>query len=124
MKMDRMVVDLEINEADSDALSVSHNQLSGGWTSLAVERQPVKLHVHGVRHGDVWQNGILLQNDCEVSVGARLVWLLRMHDERADHAHHFLHRHVRVVEIGAFLVKREFIDKSAAGRNRILTTSR
>jgi len=57
----------------------------------------------------------------EVFIGARLVWLLGMHDECADHADHFLHRHMRVVEISAFLVKREFIDKAAAGRDRILT---
>src|SRR5713226_48871 len=44
-----------------------------------------------------------------------------MHDEGADHAHHFLHRHVRVVEIRALLVEREFIDKSATGRDRVLT---
>src|SRR5216683_3960740 len=44
-----------------------------------------------------------------------------MHDEGADHAHHFLHRHVRVVEIRAFLVQREFVDKSATGRDRVLT---
>ena len=43
-----------------------------------------------------------------------------MHDERADHAHHFLHGHVRVIEERAFLVQREFVSESAAGRNRFL----
>ena len=39
-----------------------------------------------------------------------------MHDERADHAHHFLHGHVRVVEKSSFLVQRELVDVASAGR--------
>src|SRR5439155_25027655 len=121
MKMDRMVVHSQIDEADADALPVPYDERSVGWTGFSVEGEPVELHVHGVRHLDVRQDGVLLHNDCEVSIDARRVWLPGMHDERADHAHHLLHRHVRVVEISAFLVEREFVDKSATGRNRILT---
>ena len=43
-----------------------------------------------------------------------------MHDERADHAHHFLHGHVRVIEVGAFLLQSEFVDETAAGEDRVL----
>src|SRR2546427_6452743 len=121
VKMDRMVVHAEVDEADADALPVAHDERSVGWTRLAVEGEPVELHVHGVRHLNVRQDGVLLHNDCEVFIGARLVWFLGVHDERADHAHHFLHRHVRVVEISAFLMEREFIDESTTGRDRVLT---
>src|SRR5713101_8028868 len=124
VKVDRMVVHSQIDEADADALPVPHDERSVGRTGFSVEGEPVELHVHGVRHLDVRQDGVLLHNDCEVFIGARLVWLLGMHDERADHAHHFLHRHVRVVEVGAFLVEREFIDKAAPGRDRVLTRTR
>src|SRR3989475_6465824 len=121
VKMDRMVVHAEVDEADADALPVAHDERSVGWTRLAVEGEPVELHVHGVRHLDVRQDCVLLHNDCEVFIGARLVRLPGMHDERADHTHHFLHRHVRVVEISAFLMESEFIDESTTGRDRVLT---
>src|SRR5882762_1841689 len=121
MKMNGMMVHSEVDEANPDSIPVTDDQRCGCRSGLAVEGEPVKLHVHGVRYLDVWQDGILLHNDREVFIGARLVWLLGMHDERADHPHHFLHRHVRVVEISAFLVEREFIDKAATGRDRVLT---
>ena len=78
----------------------------------------------GVGNGDIGQNGVFLQNDCEISIYSRPVRLLGMHDEGADHAHHFLHRHVRVVKVGTFLVKCEFIDESPARRDRVLATPR
>ena len=49
---------------------------------------------------------------------------LRMHDEHADHPHHFLHRHMRVVEEGSFLVQGELIDETAARWNRVLGEAR
>src|SRR3989442_1064209 len=84
VKMDRMVVHAEVDETDADALPVSHDERSVGWTRLSVEGEPVELHVHRVRHLDVRQDGVLLHNDCEVFVGTRLVWFLGVHDERAD----------------------------------------
>ena len=119
--MNGVVVHSEVDEANPNSIPVTDDKRCGCRSGLAVEGEPVELHVHGVRHLDVRQDGVLLHNDCEVFIDARLVWLLGMHDERADHAHHFLHRHVRVVEISAFLVEREFIDKSATGRDRVLT---
>src|SRR5258708_7424148 len=121
MKVDRMMVHPQIDKADADALSVPYDHGCGRRPGLAVEGEPVELHVHGVWHLDVRQDGVLLHDDCEVFIGARLIWLFGMHDESADHAHHFLHRHVRVVEISAFLAEREFIHKSATGRDRVLT---
>src|SRR2546422_10626945 len=47
-----------------------------------------------------------------------------MQDEEAEHAHHLLHGHVRVIEEGAVLVEGEFIDEPAAGRDRILRDPR
>ena len=43
-----------------------------------------------------------------------------MNDEHADHAHHLLHRHVRVVEEGAMLVQRELVYEPAPGQDRVL----
>src|SRR5713226_7845560 len=119
-----VVVHSKVDEANPDSIPVTDDERRGCRSSLAVEREPIELHVHGVRHLDVRQDGVLLHNDCEVFIDARLVGLLGMHDERADHAHHFLHRHVRMVEISAFLVEREFIDKATTGGHRILTRTR
>src|SRR6266567_3317865 len=82
VKMDRMVVHTEVDETDADALPVPHDERSVGWTRLSVEGEPVELHVHGVRHLDVRQDGVLLHNDCEIFIGARIVWFLGVHDER------------------------------------------
>src|SRR6202040_1070861 len=90
MKVDGMVVHSEIDKADADAFSVPHNQRSGGRTGFSVEGEPVELHIHGVRDVDIWQNGVFLHDDDEILVDAGLVGVLRMHDERADHSHHFL----------------------------------
>src|SRR5437899_3153762 len=87
VKMDRMVVYTEVDEANADSLSVPHDERSVGWTGFTIECEPVELHVHGVRNVDIRQDRVLLHNDCEVFIGARLVWLLGMHDEGADHAH-------------------------------------
>src|SRR5216683_4128773 len=94
MKVDRMVVHSQINTADADALPVPHNQGSGGWARFSVEREPIELHVHGVWDGDIREYGILLHDDHEILIDASLVGFLRMHDECADHPHHFLHCHV------------------------------
>src|SRR4030081_1360976 len=57
VKVDRMVVHPQIDEADADALSVPHDERSVGWTRFSVERKPVELPVHGVRDIDVRQDG-------------------------------------------------------------------
>ena len=89
-------------------------------TGLAVEQQPVEFHVHRVRHGVVGQHRILLQMNQEILVAVRAVGLLGMHDEAAQHSGHLLHRHVRVIEVSAFLVNVELIDKAAARLDRRL----
>src|SRR5712691_2182197 len=66
MKVDRMVVHPQIDKADADTLPMPHDERSVGWTGFSVEGKPVELHIHGVRHLDVRQDGILLHNDCEV----------------------------------------------------------
>src|SRR5216683_5296954 len=73
MKMNGVVIHSKVDEADADALSVTDNERRGCRSRFAVEGQPVELHVHGVRHLDVRQDGVLLHNDCEVFIGARLV---------------------------------------------------
>src|SRR5882672_6712021 len=82
MKVDRMVVHAEVDEADADALPVPYDERSVGWARFSVERKPVELHVHGVRDIDVRQDGILLHDDDEISVDAGFVGFLRVHDER------------------------------------------
>ncbi len=64
-----------------------------------------------------------MKND-EILIGRWRVRLFRMHDERAEHAHHFLHRHMRVVKVRSRLMQRKFVNKTSAGLNRILADSR
>src|SRR5208337_4849609 len=45
---------------------------------------------------------------------------LGMRDEEPDEAHHFLHRAVRVIEKGASLMHREFVDERSSGRHGFL----
>src|SRR5258708_1247629 len=73
VKMDRMVVHTEVDQADADSLPVAHDERSVGWTGFSVEGKPVELHVHGVRDIDVWQDGVLLQDDDEIPVDAGFV---------------------------------------------------
>src|SRR5438270_12282683 len=124
MQVDRMVVHPQIDEADADALSVPHDERSVGWTRFSVERKPVELHVHGVRDIDVRQDGVFLHDNDEVLIDARLVGFLPEPNERADHPHHFLHRHVRVIEVGSFLVECELVDEAATRCDRVLARSR
>src|SRR6266849_6684587 len=44
-----------------------------------------------------------------------------MDDEAAEHPHHFLHGHVRVIEEGAVLVQRKLVNEALAGHNRFLS---
>jgi hypothetical protein len=53
-------------------------------------------------------------------IGMWSVGCLRMNDDRADQADHFLHGAVRVVEECAFLMDGEFVSERTAGRNRFL----
>src|SRR5713226_46776 len=73
MKVDRMVVHPQIDEADADALPVPHDERSVGWTRFSVEGKPVELHVHGVWDIDVRQYGVLLKDDDEILVDAGFV---------------------------------------------------
>src|SRR5260370_41300558 len=66
VKVDRMVVHSQIDKADADALPLPYDQRSRRRPGFAVEGEPVELHIHGVRHLDVRQDGVLLHNDCEV----------------------------------------------------------
>src|ERR1700716_1634472 len=60
VKVDRGVVHAEVDQAKAHALAVPHNQRSGRWPLFAVEGEPVELHIHGVRHLDVWLDGMSL----------------------------------------------------------------
>src|SRR5712691_6230422 len=120
VKVNRMVIHSEIDQADADSIPESNDKRCSCRPGLAVECQPVELHIHRIRNRVVRQDGILLQDDREVSVRSWFVRLLRMHNERADHAHHFLHRHMRVIEVSAFLVESELIDELAARSDRVL----
>jgi len=92
--------------------------------TLAVEGQPVELHVHRVGNWVIRKDRELLEDDREVPVHRRSVALFRMHDEGANHAHHFLHRHVRVVEERACLMQRKFVYETSSRRDRILAAPR
>ncbi len=51
----------------------------------------------------------------EVLVAMRVVGLIGMHDETAEHPRHLLHRHMRVVEVCALLVNVKFVNEASAG---------
>src|SRR6516165_10312950 len=120
VQVDRMVIHPQINQANTNTLSVPHNQRSCSWTRFSIEGEPIELHVHGVRDVDIRKDCVLLQDYDEVLVHGQLVGFFRMHDERADHAHHFLHRHVRVIKVSPFLVQREFVNEPATWWDRVL----
>ena len=46
-----------------------------------------------------------------------------MNDEQSDHAHHLLHRHVRVIEERSVLMDSEFVYERVSRRDRILCES-
>src|SRR6266704_3167207 len=123
MQMDRMVIHAQVDHANSHTVAQPHKQRRSRRSSFAIESEPVEFHVHGVRSRIARQNGVLLQQDHEVAINRRIVRLLWVHDEGAQHADHFLHSQVRVIKVGAFLMKREFIDKSAAWLDRVLARS-
>src|SRR5262249_3549142 len=62
--------------------------------------------------------------NCKVLINVWLMRLFRMHDEGAQHSHHFLHRHMRVIEEGPLLVKSELVDEAPAGFDGVLACSR
>jgi hypothetical protein len=102
----------------------ANDKRSGGRSGKAVEGEPIELHGGSVGDGVVGKHGPLLENDGEIVMGMRSVRGLRMNDDGAEEADHFLHGTVSVVEEGAFLVNGEFIGKRAAGRNGFLADPR
>ena len=61
--MNGVMVHAQIDEPDAHAVPKPDDQGSVRRTGLAVQRQPVELHVHGVRGGIVGQHGVLLQDN-------------------------------------------------------------
>ena len=92
------MVHSQVDEAQPDAIIQPNDQGSSCWTRLAVEGQPVELHIHGVRDGIVGKDCELLKDNREIFVYRGIVVFFGMHDEGPDHPHHFLHRHMRVVK--------------------------
>jgi hypothetical protein len=43
-----------------------------------------------------------------------------VNDEASEHSHHFLHRHMRVVEEGSVLMELKFVYESLARHDRFL----
>src|SRR5947209_4498795 len=49
--------------------------------------------------------------------------LLRLHDEGSEHAHHFLHRHMGVIEVSARLMQSEFVNETSTWLDRLLANA-
>src|SRR5882724_11282676 len=64
------------------------------------------------------------QNNSIIVVYARRRLFLRMRDEKSEQPHHFLHRAVRVIEKGSFLMHRKFVRKFFSRRGRFLANPR
>src|SRR5713226_1472761 len=61
VEVDRMVVHAEVDQANPYAFTVPHNQGSRRRPRSTVECEPVELHIHRVRNGDIRQDGVLLR---------------------------------------------------------------
>jgi hypothetical protein len=83
---------------------------------------PREIEIHPLAVGDrrVGQDLELLRDQGEVLVTGRLIRVLGVDDEQADHAHGFLHRHVGVVEERAVLVELELINERLTRRDEVL----
>ena len=84
--------------------------------STPVQQEPVELHHHRVGCGRVCENRILLKMDREIFIAMRTVGNSWVHDECAQHSGKLLHRHMRMVEIGPFLLDEELYVKLWPGR--------
>ncbi len=124
VQMHRMMIHAEIHEADTDAVPEPNNEWSCCRTGFSIEDQPVELHIHRVGHGIIRQDCIFLQMDQEVLVAMRTIGLLGMHDEGTEHTSHLLHRHMRVIEVSAFLMNVEFVDVAATWFYEVLADAR
>src|SRR5579883_3450036 len=120
VQVDRVMVHAQIHQPDPYAAAVTNYEWRGVRPGLAVERQPVELHIGGIWDVAVGKDGPLLQHDSEVVIDPWRPHLLRMDDEQTDHAHHLLHRAVRVVEECSRLMQGELVDKLAGGRDGFL----
>ena len=110
-----MVIHAEIHEAQTHARAKAYDERRGGRSGEAIEGEPVEFHGGGVGNGVVGKDGPFLEDDAEVVIGVRRVGSLRMRDEQAEEADHFLHGAVRVIEERAFLVDGEFVGVGFAG---------
>ena len=61
-----------------------------------------------------------MNDDAKVPIDPGRIRILRVDDQQAEHPHHLLHRHVRVVEERAVLVQRELVHELAPGQDRVL----
>ncbi len=115
----RMMIHAEVHEADPHSVALTHDEGRASGTGFAVQQQPVELHPHRVRGRGVGQNRILLEMDrespCRNGVGRESCGCMM---NAPEHAGHLLHRHVRVVEVGAFLLDEEVVRKALAGLDR------
>ena len=116
----RVMLHTKVHEPDTHSVSLTHHERRRCGTGFAVQEQPIPVHAHGVRRRGVGQHLIFLEMDEEVLVAMRSVGSLGVHDEAPEHAGHLLHRHVRVIEKGAFLLDGEVVGKALAGLDRSL----
>jgi len=120
VKMDRMMIHAEVDEAEADPAAETNKKRSGRRSAASVEGEPVEFHGSGVGNGIIGKDGPFLENDAVVVIDWRRVGDFRMGDEHAEQANHFLHGAVSVIEEGAFLVDGEFVGEGAAGRDGFL----
>src|SRR5439155_17484674 len=77
----RVMVHAEIHHPDAHAATMTHQQRRRVWAGLAVEGQPVELHIGGVGNVAVGQDGPLLQHDSEIVIYSWCPGFLGMDDE-------------------------------------------
>jgi len=120
VEMDGVMIHAEVDEAETDAAAEARDERRSGRGGEAVEGEPVEFHGGGVGVGVGRENRPFLEDDGVVVIGVRGVGILRVGDEEAEEADHFLHGAVGVIEKSAFLMDGEFVGVGFAGRDWFL----
>src|SRR5581483_1311734 len=124
VQVNRVMVHAQVCHPDSHAAAMTNHQWRGVRACLAVEGQPVELHVCAVGYVAIGEDGPLLQHDSEVMIDLWCPGLLGVDDEQTNHPQHLLHRPVRVVEERPCLMQRELVDEPATRCDWLLTDVR
>src|SRR5438552_8527091 len=122
--MNGMMVHAQVHHPDSHSLALFDQHGSRVRPGFSVDRQPVEFHRERIGNRVVRQDRPFLEYQTAIPVRAWFIDLSGMNYYHPDHAHHLLHRHVRVIKERAVLMHGELVDKLPARQNRVLYQAR